>query len=87
MSSDEPRSQIVYDDPGSVTDIRKRFGQIKGESAAQFRYFYYYATCDLVRREIVLSGINWRFGLIVFVIKRNYRDIKKTMIAGNNFGD
>ncbi|CAG5110181.1 Oidioi.mRNA.OKI2018_I69.chr2.g4608.t1.cds [Oikopleura dioica] len=37
MSSDEPRSQIVYDDPGSVTDIRKRFGQIKGESAAQFR--------------------------------------------------
>merc|ERR1712130_108637 len=24
--SEEPRSQIVYDDPGSVTDIRKKFG-------------------------------------------------------------
>ena len=24
--SDEPRSEIVYDDPGSVTDIRKKFG-------------------------------------------------------------
>lgn len=38
MNADEPRSQIVYDDPGSVTDIRKRFGQVKGESASQFRY-------------------------------------------------
>ncbi|CBY23502.1 unnamed protein product [Oikopleura dioica] len=37
MNADEPRSQIVYDDPGSVTDIRKRFGQVKGESASQFR--------------------------------------------------
>jgi len=37
MNGDEPRSQIVYDDPGSVTDIRKRFGQVKGESASQFR--------------------------------------------------
>ena len=37
MNENEPRSQIVYDDPGSVTDIRKRFGQVKGESASQFR--------------------------------------------------
>lgn len=36
-SADEPRCEIVYDDPGSVTDIRKRFGAMTKPSFARPR--------------------------------------------------